>query len=66
MFRLPVKSYLNLGSACNISLKIIKQCLNVVAKECVLLYFDNALLYICPFCLGCRVEVAALQDIDPG
>ena len=66
MFRLPVKSYLNLGSACNISLKIIKQCLNIVAKKCVLFNFDNALFYICPFSLGCRVEVTALENVDPG
>ena len=66
MFRLPVKSYLNLGSACDISLKIIKQCLNIVAKKCVLLNFDNALFYICPFSLGCRVEVTTLENIDPG
>ena len=27
---------------------------------------DNTLFYICPFSLGCRVEVAALENINPG
>ena len=46
--------------------KVIQKCLNVITEKCVLFNFDYALFNICPFGLSCRVEVAALQDIDPG